>query len=78
MGDVAGEGGAWGIAVLAAYLRDKQDGQSLAAYLDDVVFADASLSTVEPDPGDVAGFDAFMERWTGALDVQRAAVEHLR
>ncbi|SDU83105.1 Sugar (pentulose or hexulose) kinase [Microlunatus sagamiharensis] len=78
VGDVAGEGGAWGIAVLAAYLRDKQDGQSLAAYLDDVVFADASLSTVEPDPGDVAGFDAFMERWTGALDVQRAAVEHLR
>ena len=51
---------------------------SLADHLDAVVFADATLSTVEPDPADVTGFDAFMERWTEALDVQRAAVEHLR
>ena len=78
VGDVAGEGGAWGIAVLAAYLRDQQEGQGLAAYLDDVVFADATLSTVEPDEGDVQGFDAFMGRWTEALDVQRSAVAHLR
>ncbi|SEQ07266.1 xylulokinase [Microlunatus flavus] len=78
VGDVAGEGGAWGIAVLAAYLVRRSEGQSLADYLDSVVFADATLSTVDPDEGDVAGFDAFMERWTGALDVQRAAVEHLR
>ena len=78
VGDVAGEGGAWGIAVLAAFRARRAEGQSLAAYLDDVVFADATLSTVEPDEGDVAGFDAFMQRWTEALDVQRAAVEHLR
>ena len=50
----------------------------VAAYLDDVVFADVELSTVEPDEADVAGFDAFMERWTEALDVQRSAVDHLR
>ncbi len=78
VGDVAGEGGAWGIAVLAAYLRDRQEGQSLADYLEDVVFAGATLSTVEPEQVDVTGFDAFMERWTEALDVQRSAVAHLR
>ena len=77
VGDLAGEGGAWGIAVLAAYRRDRAEGQDLADYLDSVVFAGASLSTLDPDPDDVAGFDAFMVRWTEALDVQRAAVAHL-
>ncbi|HEX2551707.1 MAG TPA: hypothetical protein VHK64_08950, partial [Nocardioidaceae bacterium] len=51
--------------------------QSLADYLDTAVFRGASLRTVEPDPADVAGFDAFMERYVAALPVERAAVDHL-
>ncbi|GAA3614895.1 xylulokinase [Microlunatus ginsengisoli] len=75
VGDVAAEGGAWGIAVLAAFAGSGAD-RSLAAFLADEVFAAAALETVEPDGGDVAGFDAFMQRWVAALPVQRAAVAH--
>ena len=78
VGDVAGEGGAWGIAVLAAFLRDREADQTLADYLDTRVFEGVELATVEPDPADSAGFDAFMERYVAGLAVQRAAVEALR
>ena len=83
VGDVAAEGGAWGIAVLAAFATDRSagpggmEGRSLADYLDSVVFTDTSLQTVDPDPIDVAGFDGFMERYVAALPVERAAVEHV-
>ena len=76
VGATASEGGAWGIAVLAAFLTRRAPGQSLADYLDTDVFADAELEAVRPDPADVAGFDAFMQRYIRALPVQRAAVEH--
>ena len=76
VGEIAAEGGAWGIAVLAAF-RDRRAGdQTLGDFLDSAVFAAAELSTAEPDPTDVAGFDAFMARYTAALPVQRVAVEH--
>jgi sugar (pentulose or hexulose) kinase len=78
VGDVAGEGGAWGIAVLAAFLRDRQADQTLADHLDTRVFEGVELATVEPDPTDAAGFDAFMERYVAGLAVQRAAVDALR
>ncbi|MGY1828092.1 MULTISPECIES: xylulokinase [unclassified Blastococcus] len=76
VGDVAGEGGAWGIAVLAAFATRAEPGQSLADYLDRTVFTGTGL-TVEPDPADVEGFDAFMQRYVAALPVERAAVEHV-
>ena len=76
VGGLAAEGGAWGIAVLAAYLTRGEGDQGLADYLREEVFAGADLQTLQPDPGDVAGFDAFMRRWTAALPVQRAATEH--
>ncbi len=76
VGEVAAEGGAWGIAVLAAYAAaGNPPERSLADYLDTTVFPGASLRTVEPDPVDVAGFDAFLQRYVAALPVQRAAVE---
>jgi sugar (pentulose or hexulose) kinase len=78
VGDIAGEGGAWGIAVLAAFAAGHGPEQSLADYLDTTVFAGTSLETVSPDPIDVAGFDAFMQRYLAALPVERAAVEHVR
>ncbi len=75
VGEIAGEGGAWGIAVLAGYARDN-DGTPLHAYLNEQVFAGASLERVDPDPADVAGFAAFAERFTTGLAIERAAVEN--
>ncbi|GAB4082155.1 ATPase [Modestobacter muralis] len=77
VGDVAAEGGAWGIAVLAAFAAGRTPGQSLPDYLDTAVFTGADLRTVDPDPADVAGFDAFMQRYLAGLPVERAAVEHV-
>jgi sugar (pentulose or hexulose) kinase len=79
VGDVAAEGGAWGIALLAAFLVGRGSDESLAEYLNNRVFADDStLETAEPDPQDVAGFDAFIQRYLAALPVERAAVVHVR
>ena len=75
VGDIAGEGGAWGIALLAAFARDRT-GQSLADYLAQNVFAGAGLETIAPDPADVAGFDAYVQRFSAGLPIERAAVEH--
>jgi sugar (pentulose or hexulose) kinase len=76
VGDIAAEGGAWGIAVLAAFLTGRESAQSLDDFLNTQVFADSNLETVEPVPTDVAGFDAFIQRYVAALPVERAAVEH--
>lgn len=77
VGEIAGEGGAWGIAVLAGFMKSKAPGESLGDYLDHAVFADAALETVNPDPDDVAGFSAFMKRYRDGLAIEQAAVEHL-
>ncbi|PKU92538.1 ATPase [Bifidobacterium pseudolongum subsp. globosum] len=69
----ASEGGAWGMAVLAGYLRHAET--LLADYLDDVVFANAQSVTEEPQPSDVAGFREFFARFMQALPVERTAVE---
>ena len=76
VGDVAAEGGAWGIAVLAAYAVGRAPGQSLDDFLTTQVFAGSDLDTVDPDPADAAGFDAFLQRYVAALPVEHAAVEH--
>jgi sugar (pentulose or hexulose) kinase len=73
VGEVASEGGAWGIAVLAAYRANRAPGQSLDAFLNDQVFANADLETMDPDPADVAGFEGFMKRYIAALPVEEAA-----
>lgn len=73
VGEVAAEGGAWGIATLAAFAVRRQPGQSLVDYLSRTVFADVELETSIPDPADVAGFDTFIERYLAALPVERAA-----
>jgi len=77
VGDVASEGGAWGMAVLAAFATSRSPEQSLSDYLDTTVFSDTTLQTADPDPVDVAGFDAFMQRYVAALPVERAAVDHV-
>jgi sugar (pentulose or hexulose) kinase len=74
--ETASEGGAWGIAVLAAYTASGA-GSSLDDYLRDEVFADAVFDTAEPDPADVSGFAAFLDRYRDGLAVERVAVESL-
>ena len=74
----AGEGGAWGIAVLAAYMQWKEAAESLSDYLEHKVFVNAESTTIAPDPEDVAGFQVFIERYKAGLAIERAAVENLK
>jgi len=74
----AGEGGAWGIALLAAYSVCKEEGEGLESFLDNKIFSGAEVVTVEPDPSDVAGFEAYLARYKAALSVERAAVNELK
>ena len=71
----AGEGGAWGIALLASYLVNKEEGETLEAFLDNKVFEDQESSTLDPKPEGVAGFNAFMDSYMKVLSIERAAVE---
>ena len=74
--ETAGEGGPWGMALLAAYTADTK-GMSLGDYLDKVVFKTAKITTVAPDKADVEGFNKFFENYTKALPVMKAAVENV-
>lgn len=73
--ETAGEGGAWGIALLASYLVNKEGGEALEDYLDNKVFAGNEGTTLNPDPAGVEGFNVFMERYMKGLDIERAAVD---
>jgi len=75
--ETAGEGGAWGIALLASYMINKKS-EPLEAYLSEKVFAGEKGSTIAPDKKDVDGFAAFMERYKKGLVIERAAVDALR
>ena len=74
----AGEGGAWGIALLASYMLHKATNELLEAYLSNKVFAGENCTTITPDQKDVAGFTTFMERYKKGLVIERVAVEVLR
>jgi sugar (pentulose or hexulose) kinase len=76
--ETAGEGGAWGIALLASYCLNKEDAQPLEAFLNENIFADQNESIIEPDAEDVEGFEIFMERYKNCLPVERAAVDYLK
>lgn len=73
----AGEGGPWGMAILALYMIKKQNGESLESFLDNKIFGAAESTTVEPVKADVDGFDKFMERYNKGLSVEKSAVENL-
>jgi sugar (pentulose or hexulose) kinase len=76
--ETAGEGGAWGIALLAAYMIRKVENESLEAYLFNKVFAEEKGTTIAPDQADVDGFSAFMERYKKGLVIEKTAVDGLR
>ncbi len=76
--ETAGEGGAWGIALLASYMIRKADQETLDDYLNEKVFAGQEGASLHPDQKDVDGFEKFMKRYTGGLAIERAAVENLK
>ncbi len=75
--ETAGEGGPWGMALLAAYMINKEDGESLDAYLAEKVFAGNKGSKMDPDPKDVEGLEVFIERYKKGVAIEKAAVENL-
>ena len=76
--ETAGEGGAWGIALLASYMANKEEGETLDAFLAEKVFGGQKGSRMDPDPKDVEGFNTFIERYTEGLQIERAAVDHMK
>lgn len=73
--ETAGEGGAWGIALLASYMKNKEEGETLDDYLNNKVFADQEAVEMAPVAEDVEGFDTFIQRYKQGLAIERAAVD---
>ena len=74
----AGEGGAWGIALLASYMVNKDAGEALEDYLQTKVFGGDEGEKMDPDPEDVKGFDEFIKRYCAGFPIERAAVDALK
>ncbi|MBK5254341.1 MAG: FGGY-family carbohydrate kinase [Peptostreptococcaceae bacterium] len=75
--ETAGEGGAWGITLLASYMLNKAENETLEDYLEKRVFAGETGTKMNPDPKDVKGFEKFIKRYTRGLAIERAAVDSL-
>lgn len=75
--ETAGEGGPYGMALLAAYRAKKAEGESLEEYLNAHVFANTQGTTLSPDPMDVAEFNTYIRQYKALLEVEKKAVEVL-
>ena len=75
--ETAGEGGPYGMALLASYLLNKDGGERLEDFLANRVFAGAAGSTIQPDPALAEGFNTYIRRYQALLQVERAAVDAL-
>lgn len=75
--ETAGEGGPWGMALLASFLTEKAEGETLEDYLRNRVFHAAAVERVEPDAADAAGFGKFLNRYTACLAAERTAADVL-
>ena len=73
--ETAGEGGAWGIALLGSYLVNNERNQNLADFLDDVVFAGDAGIEIKPTAEEVAGFNVYIENYKLGLGIEEAAVK---
>jgi sugar (pentulose or hexulose) kinase len=76
--ETAGEGGAWGVALLTAYMLLKKENETLEEYLSNRVFAGKSGTKITPDEKDIKGFSIFMEQYKKGLTIEKAAVEELK
>ncbi len=72
--ETAGEGGAWGIALLAAYVVNNAENLNLADFLDKKVFAGNTGTEIAPTAEDVEGFNAYIETYKAGLEIEKAAV----
>lgn len=68
--ETAGEGGPWGMAILASYMVNKDDNEAFDDFLKNKVFKGAEGTTLEPNPEDVAGFDAYIETYKAAIKAE--------
>ena len=75
--ETAGEGGAWGIALLASYMLNKEAGETLDDYLLNKVFNGQTGEELQPEKADVDGFDTFIEQYKKGLPIEHAAVENM-
>ena len=75
--ETAGEGGPYGMALLASYMLNRSEGERLEDFLSKRVFAGTTGSTVQPDPACVAGFNTYIQRYKALLEVEKTAVEKL-
>ncbi|MBQ5987806.1 MAG: FGGY-family carbohydrate kinase [Clostridia bacterium] len=75
--ETAGEGGPYGMALLAAYMKNHTDGETLESYLDNKVFSGAKSTTIQASETDIAGFSVFLNRYQKALPMERKATEVL-
>jgi sugar (pentulose or hexulose) kinase len=75
--ETAGEGGAWGIALLADFMARKEGGETLEAFLTNRVFSGRTGVSIRPDEIDLKGFALFMERYVKGLAIEKAAVDSL-
>ena len=75
--ETAGEGGPYGMALLGAYMLWKDEGETLADYLDNKVFTGAKSTMLMAEPSDIAGFSVFLSRYKKALPMERKATEVL-
>ena len=73
----AGEGGPWGMALLAAYMNQKDEDEKLSNFLNNKVFANARKSTLAPKPVDVKGFEEFAKRYADCIEIEKKAIECL-
>ena len=76
--ETAGEGGAWGIALLALYMKWKDGKETLPEFLNKKIFADENAVTVSPDKEDVKGFNEFMKEYKSCLAIEKCAIENLK
>ena len=74
--ETAGEGGAWGIALLASYRVNNSDNEALADFLENHVFAGNTGVEIAPTAEDVAGFNIYIENYKRGLAIEKAAVEN--
>ena len=75
--ETAGEGGPYGMALLAAFMLNKTEGESLEDYLNTHVFSNAKGNTLAPDPADVESFNQYIQSYKALLEVERKAAEIL-
>ncbi|MDO5589969.1 MAG: FGGY-family carbohydrate kinase [Lachnospiraceae bacterium] len=76
--DTASEGGAWGIALLAAYLAGPAKTMRLEEYLEQEIFCGLSGETIEPKEEEIKGFEVFMDHYKAGLEIEKCAIENMK